>query len=179
VDVVEFVRRQRAIVIVVGVVIALVGGLGLLLDWGASSKSSAAPATTSSSSGASRASSSPASSATETPDEFFAAFTTALKNGDTAFLSERAHPAVIARYGTAQCAAFVEQLVDPSIDLHIVSVSEPGPFDYASDGKSTVVPDTYVFHVDGSAGNTPGPRDFHFALVDGQFRLFVDCGTPV
>ena len=152
---------------------------GLLLDWGASSKSSAAPATTSSSSNSSSASSSPASSASEDPAQFFAAFTTAVKNGDTTFLAERAHPAVIARYGTAQCATFVAQLVDPSIDLHIVSVSGPGPFDYASDGKSTVVPDTYVFHVDGTASNSPGPRDYHLALVDGRFRLFVDCGTPL
>jgi len=175
--VVEFVRRQRAAVIAVGVVIALIGVLGLALDWGGSSKSTAAPASTASSSSHTSTSSS-SSSTDETPEEFFALFTAAVKNGDTDFLLTRAHPAVIERYGEAQCAAFVPSLVDPTFDLRLVSVSGPEDFDYASDGKSTIAPNTYTFQLEGSAAGSSGPRDRHFALVDGKFRLFVDCGTP-
>ena len=177
---VEFVRRQRAVVIAVGVVIALIGVLGLVLGWGGSDESTASPSsTTSTSSSSSSTSSSTSSSATdETPEEFFALFTAAVKSGDTAFLLARTHPAVIARYGEAQCAAFVPGLEDPTFDLRLVSVSAPGDFDYASDGQSTIVPDTYTFQLDGSAAGSSGPRDRHFALVDGEFRLFIDCGTP-
>jgi hypothetical protein len=178
-DVVEFVRRQRAAVIAVGVVIALIGVLGLVLDWGGSSTSTAAPKSKAKS-GSSTSSPSAASSsvAEETPEEFFALFTTAVKNGDTAFLAARAHPAVIERYGEAQCAAFMTNLVDPTVNLHLVSVSKPENFDYASDGKSTIIPDTITFHVDGSNSSSSGPRDFHYARVEGKFRIFVDCGDP-
>jgi hypothetical protein len=175
-DVVEFVRRQRAAVIAVGVVIALIGVFGLVLDWGGSSGSSAA----STKSGATNSGGSAGSSsaAEETPEEFFALFTTAVKNGDTAFLAARAHPAVIERYGEAQCAAFMTNLVDPTVNLHLVSVSKPENFDYHTDGHSTIIPDAITFHVDGSNASSNGPRDFHYARVEGKFRIFVDCGDP-
>lgn len=172
----QFVRRQRAIVIAVGAVIAMVGVLGLALGWGDSSASPAAPASSTTTTPTSRSTSSSAKD--ETPEVFFALFTTAVKSDDAAFLLARAHPVVIARYGQAQCAAFVPQLADPTIDLRIVSVSGPDDFDYASDDLSVIVPDTYTFQLDGTAAGSTGPRDRHFALVDGKFRLFVDCGTP-
>jgi len=156
------------------VVLVVVGMAGAVLDWGADT---AHTVPTASSSPSAPPPSSPAP--TEDAHAFFDAFETAVRTGDRGFLLARLHPVVIERYGQSQCEAFVAQLVDPTVDLQLVSVEGPATFDYASDGLSTPVPDTYVFNVDGTATGRAGPRQYHLALVNGAFRTFSDCGTPV
>jgi len=115
----------------------------------------------------------------EDSSTFFGEFSTAVRNGGTKFLFDRTDPAVIARYGATQCRQFVPELVDPTQQLRLISVTGPETWKYVSDGLSASISDTYVFHVDGTATGLSGPRDYHFALVDGRYRLFADCGTPV
>jgi hypothetical protein len=86
------------------------------------------------------------------------------------------HPAVIARYGSAQRDQCASKLIDHTEQLNLLGVSGPTAFDYRSGGQSESVSDVYVFRVDGTAGGHTGPRDYHFGLVDGRFRLFADCG---
>jgi len=175
-------RRVRVWLFAVGGAMVVLGALGLAFGWGSSASTKAASSGASSSSTPAPNSTEPASSTpspTEDPHVFFDAFETAVRTGDTNFLVSRMHPAVIARYGAAQCRAFAPQLVDATASLHLVSIAGPASFDYTSDGLTTTVPDTFTFTVDGTAAGRSGPREFHFAVSGGQLRLFADCGDPV
>ena len=174
---------------VVGAAMAIVGALGLAFGWGSKAAvasrgaSAVSPSSTAARPGTSAAPPSSALTTTtvavENPASFLAAYVAALRGGDRTFLFDRMHPVVIARYGATQCQAVTSLLVDPNASLALVSVSGPATFDYASDGRSTPVRDTYTFAVSGTVGGKAGPRQYHFAVVDGRYRTFVDCGTPV
>jgi hypothetical protein len=153
-----------------GAALVVVGVLGLVFGWGST--------TTTRRSGATAGTGTTASPA-ETPESFLAAFVSALKAGDRTFLLGRLDPAVIDRYGTAQCQTYLAGFADPNATLRLVGVTGPAPFDYASDGLTRRVAGTYTLSVDGTLQGGTGPRQLHFALVDGHFRFFVDCGTPV
>jgi len=155
-------RRVGFAFVVAGATLLAVGVLGLTFGWGSS---------------ASNSSGSTATRGTETPAAFFSAYVAAVRQGDRTFLMERMHPAVIARYGTTQCQAASAALVDPTISLRLVRASGPSNYDYASSGQSVVVPDTYTFTVTGTAAGHVGARMYHFALVQGRFRIFVDCAA--
>ena len=115
----------------------------------------------------------------ESPAAFFAKFTAAVRTGDTSFLAARVDRAVISRYGAGQCVTAVRGLTDPTQQLRLLSASGPIQYAYVTDGISATVPDTFVFHVEGTAAGQAGARDYHFALDQGTFRLFLDCGTPL
>jgi hypothetical protein len=158
--------RLRVVLLIVGAVVTVVGVLGLAFGWGSTSTMRVEGSGT-------------ASSRLETPGAFFASFTAAVRSGDRSFLFDRLHPAVIARYGAAQCQVFVAELVDPTASLRLVDVAGPASYDYASDGRSTRVPRTYTFTSQGTAAGRSGTHIYHLAVVDGRFRTFADCGDPV
>jgi hypothetical protein len=109
----------------------------------------------------------------ETAEQFLAGLSTALTNGDAAFLRARLHPAVVDRYGAAACDAFA---AGPHTATNIV-VSElgpPGTFSWQSDGLARDVPDTNTAIATQNGTSQP----IHLALVDGTWRWFADCGTP-
>lgn len=149
--------------VLIGLTLIVVGALGLVFGWGSSTTTT-------------RRATRPTA---ETPQAFLAAFTKAVHDGDRAFLFDRFDDAVIARYGAEQCRSITAQLVDPTADLHLVSVSGPAPFVYSSDGRSVTVPQTFAFRVQGTVRGRLGTREFHFALRQGHFRIFAACGTPV
>jgi len=155
-------RRVGYVLVVAGAFLAVVGLLGLSFGWGSTASNSTGSTTP---------------TGTETPAKFFSEFVAAVRNGDRTFLVERMHPAVIARYGTTKCQAASAALVDPTISLRLVRVSGPTSYDYASSGQSVAVPDTYTFTVTGTAAGQVGTRMYHFALVQGRFRSFVDCAA--
>ena len=176
---IERLRRLRVVLIVLGAALMAVGALGLALGWGSSDRvrHRAGSATTTSTTGAPSTATTVAKD--ELPQTFFDTFVNALRNGDRAFLLERMHPAVIARYGSTQCEAFTAKLLDPAASLRLAQVGAPAAYDYASDGRSISIANTYTFTVDGTVGGNTGSREYHFALVDGRFRIFADCGDPV
>jgi hypothetical protein len=153
--------------VVLGAAFIVVGVLGLAFGWG-----STAPATP-------RNVATTVAARAEDPQTFLNAFVSALRTNDRSFLFARMHPAVIARYGQAQCEAFTAQPPDPNSTLRLVRVSAPSSYDYASDGRSTRISDVYTFTVEGTVAGATGTHQYHFALVDGRFRYFVDCGDPV
>ena len=150
--------RSHRIGVAIAIVIALIGVLGLVFGWGSSSTTHAV---------------------NEKPEAFLAELVHAQQVGDQAFLYTRLHPAVLARYGSAQCQAATSTFKDPSLALHLVSVSGPAQYAYESDGHSVSVPNVYTLHVTGTEDNQPVTRDVHLALVDHRFRIFTDCGTPL
>jgi hypothetical protein len=158
-----------------GAVAIVIGSLGLGLHWGRTT-----PEPNASASGVSHSSVGSSSRTTsEDPAEFLALFVQALRSGDAGFLFDRVDPAVIARYGDPACRATIPSLFDASASLTLRSTTGPATFAYEGDGKSVAVPDVYTFTVDGTLGGLPATRDYHLALVDGSFHLFLDCGTPL
>jgi hypothetical protein len=147
--------------IVFGVSLVLVGLLGLGLGWGTTTESVTTvhirPA--------------------EAPQQFLSSFTTALRDGDRNFLLDRMDPAVIERYSTAQCQTKTRTLLDPGAQLQLLRVTGPEVYEYSSSGQTTRVGQVYTFNVTGSLYGTSATRDLHFALVDGKFRFFTDCGA--
>ena len=111
-----------------------------------------------------------------TAEDFAADLLAAIQAGDTQYLFDRLHPAVIARYDTSQCRAKVDGFTaDPSATWTVVSSSGPAPWSWASDNLATTIDDAWTVTV-----KEPGKprRDLHFAPADGLWRWFVDCGTP-
>jgi hypothetical protein len=149
--------------VVIGGALIVVGLLGIVLGWG--STPTAPPA----SSAATTSTTAPA----ETPQAFFSAFIAALANGDHAYLFDRLDPVVIAQFGAAECRAAVANL-HPLNGERLVTIGQTGPYRYTASGHTTVVPGVTDFTVqDPSAGVI----HLHFALIDGRYHYFTDCGA--
>lgn len=95
----------------------------------------------------------------------------ALTNGDAAFLRSRMHPVVIDRYGSASCDAYAAGQ-HTATTIVTQSVGPPANFAWQSDGLTRNVPNT-------NAVTTATGQTLHVALVDGTWRWFADCGTPL
>ncbi len=159
--------------IVVGAIVAVIGVAGGAADWGSSTSTtrslqpvaSGTPATTTPTSAAAR---------NETPLEFVVHLDTAIRNHDVTFLVSRLHPAVIARYGEAQCRAFV-----PHLDDHYVvtgTSSPPAQYAYTSDGKTTQVANVVAVPVRiTQPDGTSTSATLHTVKVGGTYRYFIDC----
>jgi phage-related baseplate assembly protein len=147
---------------VVGGALIVVGLLGIGLGWGSTTTSPASSAAT--------ASTVPTS---ESPQAFFAAFLAALAAGNHTYLYDRLDPAVIARFGTAECRAAVANL-HPLAGERLLAVGPTGNYRFTTSGHSTVVPDVTEFTVQDPAA---GVVHLHFALIDGRYHYFTDCGA--
>jgi hypothetical protein len=150
--------RSHRVGVVAGAVVVAIGVLGLAFDWGSSTTTR---------------------TVNERPATFLSELVQAQRVGDQTFLFARLDPAVLARYGTAQCRAAVGQFQDPSIALRLLSVSGPASYPYTTDGHTVTVQNIYTLHVTGTEANQPVNRDLHSALVDHRFRIFIDCGQPL
>jgi hypothetical protein len=109
----------------------------------------------------------------ETAEQFAAALGRALSSADAAFLKARLHPAVIDRYGDAQCSALLAAANLPTT-IVATHVAEPSVYAWQTDGLSRDV---------SNVNSVTATRDgtgvtLHVALVDGTWRWFTDCGTP-
>ncbi len=100
--------------------------------------------------------------------------------GETDWLLDHLHPAVIARYGRAQCRAYVAKLAGTRTTYVPSGRAMPvKAYQYTTDGDTSVVTDVVAVPAarETQAGNTPAL--LHFAVVDGTYRWFTDCGTPI
>ena len=94
------------------------------------------------------------------------------------------HPVAIERYGDEECRSFVTGTPRPPVEVVVVSVGDPEPFDYASDGLSQSLPGAYPVVIEQTDGGETVTRTTHVWLVesgsDAQFPVWIaDCGDPV
>jgi hypothetical protein len=113
--------------------------------------------------------------ARETPQQFLTKLAAAFRAGDTKFLVQRLNPAVIARYGTPLCRGYVSTLHDPTRKITVQQVGKPGPFDYASGGKSTTVPKTVAVTVQMTSHGQHNTQTVHIALHGKRYSWFATC----
>jgi hypothetical protein len=112
----------------------------------------------------------------ETPEEFASALAEAHRDGDSTFLLDRLHPAVIDRYGRNECADFVESIRDTTRAYEVTGSSDLEPWPYESDGQTSTVEDVYTVSVDATIEGESSSADLHFGLVDDLLHWFTDCG---
>jgi len=197
--------RLPVALIAVGAAVGLLGLAGLVLGWGSHptrvAGAPSAPPRAGATTAPSAAVAPPAAPATtptvtpnpptiptttgvgappEAPEQFLAAFVTAIRTDDVGFLFDRMAPAVLARYGPAQCRSEAARLADPTAALRLVSVSGPATYAWTTGTRTTDIPDTYTFEVQGTVHGVPGStRLYHLPFLDGRFRILADCGTPL
>jgi hypothetical protein len=132
----------------------------------------------------------PTTTATPDPDALVGAFVanlaTQIGAGTQVALLDALDPAVIARYGVEACRTQLASFPpDPTYGIVVNTVATPAPWDYASDARTTTIPDALAVDAivtgGGVNGATPSSatRTLHFHLVDGVVRWFTDCGTPL
>ncbi len=103
----------------------------------------------------------------------------ASRSGNVDFLIAHLHPVVLARYGEDQCRAFLATQQDATRKTKVKSVGKPEPFEFATDNLSVTVPDTLPVLVKQTIQGKPGDRNIHVAVIDGQYKYFIDCGNAI
>lgn len=102
----------------------------------------------------------------------------ALREGETGYLNDRLHPAVIERYGARTCRGYIDRLVvGPELRWDVLGSSGPEQWSYVTDQIETVVADAWTVSVR-QVDADPERLELHVALSDGTWRWFTDCGTP-
>jgi hypothetical protein len=122
---------------------------------------------------------------TATPDPFsrvsafYQALVPGVRDADADVLAALLHPATIERYGRDACVQSLGQLNDPTFDVIVHGVGPPAPWDYATDGVTTTIPDALAVEATVTANGATEARELHVAIVEGEVRWFTDCGTPI
>lgn len=110
--------------------------------------------------------------------EFIDPFNMAVKTADSDYLVSILHPAVIERYGKAQCQSSLNGfVVGAGLEFSpAMSVTGPAPYDWATDGRTATVDDTYTVEVEATSNGETQPRSIHITPVDDHFAFYSDCG---
>jgi hypothetical protein len=179
------VKGLAVALMVVGVLAAAGGALGLATKGGgtpaavASATPSASPSPPASGSPSSAVSPSPSASAvTETPQQFLPLFAKAIRRGSVVFLLDRLHPVVIDTYGEGQCRTYLQRFRDRTAAYKILSMSARMQYIYSPDGLAIRVDDVFSVRVNRTANGSTSTVIIHLGLVGDQIRWFTDCGTP-
>lgn len=122
---------------------------------------------------------SPAAEPAEAPEVFFTALAAAFRENDVRFLFSRLHPFALERYGAGQCRAYFSSLDLPAYELEVLSVGDVGSFVYETDGVRRRVQGATTVRIRFTEdGTTFIETDSHVVLEGDRFLWFTDCGTP-
>ncbi len=171
-----------AALLTVGVVVAGIGVAGQLGSWGAKTEAVAgAPDGGDGKNGGDGNSSSTSTtlSAGEAPAQFVDALGNALRTGDTNFLVGRLNPAVVTRYGSAQCLGALAGARDTSATFTVKQVGDPVDIDGTTDGKTVSIAESVSVDVDRVQRGVTESATLHIVEVGGRFTWLVDCGNPI
>lgn len=117
--------------------------------------------------------------AESTARAFVSELSEAHERGDVDFLMNHLAQATLDRYGQDQCRSYLESHVGTATAFETVAMTYPQTFDYASDGKTTVIPDTVQVDIQFLALGTPATGSMHVLVENGQAYWFTDCGEPL
>ena len=111
-------------------------------------------------------------------EQFAADLAAAVRGGDDDYLVAHLHPATTDRYGLRMCRRYIRQNVSgDNLNWEVHGATGPAAWDYVTDGLTTTIDDAWTVSVT-QADATPPERELHFALADGTWRWFTDCGNP-
>jgi hypothetical protein len=109
---------------------------------------------------------------------FLSPFARAVRSGDAAYLLAKLHPVVITVYGEQQCRTYLASFRDRTRAYRVMSVSDLQMYDYNPDRLSIPVMNVLTVLVRQTAAGETAPAQIHLGLVEGELRWFTDCGTP-
>jgi hypothetical protein len=89
------------------------------------------------------------------------------------------NPAVVQRYGDDQCRSFLATLTDPTAAFTVKEVTGPESFDYAGNGLTTTVPNTFYADVTAISHGQAVDQTVHVARANNALSFFAACGTPL
>lgn len=114
-------------------------------------------------------------------DEFFSTWASAIGEADFEFLLAALHPAVLERYGTEQCAAYLREVAGQPIEVEVLSTSELLTGEFARDGLTRVVDDLVLVEISrrDRGAEEAVVQQTRVGFVDGEVRWFTDCGEPL
>jgi hypothetical protein len=112
--------------------------------------------------------------------EFFEDFNQVQQAGDAEGMLAMLHPAVLAMYGQQACQAYLESVVNPSVEIEVLGVNAFGFWLWEIDGSRTYVEDTYSVDVNVNSEQGVTQQEIHIAVdQDGMLGWFTDCGDPL
>jgi hypothetical protein len=87
------------------------------------------------------------------------------------------HPSVVAHYDAATCRMALTQ-TDTSAKFEVISVAPASDYAYSSNGKTTVVPNTFAVTVNHTQNGQTQQQVIHVAKnSDGSYSWFAKCGS--
>ena len=171
-----------AAMLAVGVVVVGIGVAGQLGSWGAKTEAVRGGRDRSNAENRGDGNSSTTSTTLAThedPTQFLDALAHALRTGDTNFLVGRLNPAVVTRYGSAQCLGALAGARDTSATFTVKQAGDPVDFDWTTDGKTVSIAETVSVDVDRVQRGVTESATLHIVEVGGRFTWLVDCGNPI
>lgn len=109
--------------------------------------------------------------------EFVSAFEGWHASGDVDALAASLHPAVLQRYGAAQCDAYLDAVVGSISEIDVVE-QRSEPWNYPIDDRTAQILNSQTVVVDADLGGDPERIELHLADYAGTVRWFTDCGDP-
>jgi hypothetical protein len=112
---------------------------------------------------------------------FFQRLDSAIQSGDTSWLFNALHPAVLDLYGDEACQAQLAQAITNPFTSEVESVEEFGPWTWERDERSRLIENAYTIAVIRTpSGGAAEMQEAHLALrEDGSLGWFTDCGEPL
>lgn len=173
-------RTIAVVLMAIGVLVAAGGVVGMVASEGDRPAATDATATRRASASTTTARASQSTTSTTTVEAAVRAFVpqlvAAIRSGDNGFKFDRLHPLVLERYGPP-CRDGLSA-AQPDFLMDVVSVGEPEPWAWETDGLSTTVDATPVTVKRSGPDGTVIDGVIHLAEAEGEIRWFTDCGTP-
>lgn len=101
----------------------------------------------------------------------------AMANGQVEPQFQQLHPSVVAHYDAATCRMALTQ-TDTSAKFDVISAAPASDYAYTSNGKTTVVPNTFAVTVNHTQNGQTQQQVIHVAKnSDGSYSWFAKCGS--
>lgn len=112
--------------------------------------------------------------------QFYTMFNAAQAAGDHQTMYDLLHPAVLERYGEAACAAYLESIVNPSVEIELVETTGFGTWDFDRDERTDTVENAITVNVIVHSADGDTEAEAHVAKFEAAvLGWFTDCGEPL
>jgi hypothetical protein len=111
--------------------------------------------------------------------EFFDLYNAAQGAGDSGRMFDMLHPAVLELYGQAACTDYLASIVNPEVNIEVLSAADIGEWSWERDGQTLLIADALSVQANIHNGGEVSQGELHLAVrPDGTLGWFTDCGEP-
>jgi hypothetical protein len=110
---------------------------------------------------------------------FFDLFNAAQGAGDSSRMFDMLHPAVVELYGESACSAYLASIVNPEVNIEVLSAADIGLWNWERDGRTLPIADTLSVQANIHDEDDVSQSELHLAMrPDETLGWFTDCGEP-